>query len=289
MTTGEIRREALQKFILGLSDQQLVTGLAILITGYSERCSITAYHFTIVSALAWLSSTTHLSTLAVLQDYLIHHPIVKTWRTIGMLCMLGMLFYALLITQLYYSDYKMPIQCIFNNTPWGQNTDGEGTATFIFFDFGIPLFLLFAYGNSIVPLYSRHAKVGLLGWVAESLRGFWDLKPRPSNISRLRTGLASGFRNRMSPRSCLYFSLFFFSEYLDSFLWQITWLFFGNVFGITQIYCYRWANRPAVHGDENSMGFGQIVPLLLIALPILAAGEVLYGILLRSQDSFFVD
>lgn len=61
-TARKRRQDALRRFVLALSDQQLVTGLAILIAGYIKRCSMSQYHFNIVKALAWFSSTIHLST-----------------------------------------------------------------------------------------------------------------------------------------------------------------------------------------------------------------------------------
>lgn len=63
---NEKLEEALEKFILALSDQQLVTGLALLITGF-QKCDISVYSFTVVTGLAWFSCTTHLSTLLLLQ------------------------------------------------------------------------------------------------------------------------------------------------------------------------------------------------------------------------------
>jgi hypothetical protein len=68
------RREGYQDFILVLSDQQLVTGLAILVAGFMI-CDISLYSFTIVSAVAWFSSTTHLSSLAVLKGYVGPGPV----------------------------------------------------------------------------------------------------------------------------------------------------------------------------------------------------------------------
>jgi len=63
---NEKLEEALEKFILTLSDQQLVTGLALLITGF-QKCDISVYSFTVVTGLTWFSCTTHLSTLLLLQ------------------------------------------------------------------------------------------------------------------------------------------------------------------------------------------------------------------------------
>jgi len=59
-------REAFENLILAFSDQQLVTGLAILIAAYCKG-DITIYSFQVASALAWFSSTIHLATLVVLR------------------------------------------------------------------------------------------------------------------------------------------------------------------------------------------------------------------------------
>jgi proteasome lid subunit RPN8/RPN11 len=57
-----------------LSDQQLITGASILIIGYMKHCTITQYHFYIVSLLGWISFTTHQPTVTILQKYLIARP-----------------------------------------------------------------------------------------------------------------------------------------------------------------------------------------------------------------------
>jgi hypothetical protein len=63
------RKEAVEEFIVTLSDQQLVTGLAILIAGF-VKCDISVYSFENVSAIAWFSCTTHLATLTILKRYI---------------------------------------------------------------------------------------------------------------------------------------------------------------------------------------------------------------------------
>ena len=67
------RREALKKFILTLSDQQLVTGIAILMACFANWCRTSVYELNIVVSLAWFSSATHLATLDVLRDYFQHN------------------------------------------------------------------------------------------------------------------------------------------------------------------------------------------------------------------------
>jgi len=69
-------------------------------------------------------------------------------------------------------------------------------------------------------------------------------------------------------------------EIKESFLGDIIGLGFINVLGVLGIIIARWFSSVQVEGDENEMGFGQIVPLVLLGLPILAVVEVHSGILL---------
>ena len=52
--------------ILSFSDQQLVTGFALLLSIYVKG-DITVYTFRVAATVAWFSSTTHLATLVVLR------------------------------------------------------------------------------------------------------------------------------------------------------------------------------------------------------------------------------
>jgi hypothetical protein len=65
--------------------------------------------------------------------------------------------------------------------------------------------------------------------------------------------------------------------YLESFVWQIVWLIFGLSYGIAQLVNIRWQYTPSLAPGVGVMDFGQIVPLLLLVLPGLAAGEAYYG------------
>ena len=72
-----------------------------------------------------------------------------------------------------------------------------------------------------------------------------------------------------------------YSEFLDSFLWEILWLFFGNFYGIRQLFWARKYVRRFVYiknaDDEDSWGFGQLLALFLLVLSALAAAEAYRG------------
>ncbi|KAF5595977.1 hypothetical protein FPCIR_4243 [Fusarium pseudocircinatum] len=63
-----------------------------------------------------------------------------------------------------------------------------------------------------------------------------------------------------------------FHQCRGSFVWRLCWLWSGNVYGIVTIFTSR-AVTTGMSGNPNQMGFGQVVPLTLLALPIFAAME----------------
>ena len=59
-------QEGFEAVILAFSDQQLVTGFALLLSIYIKG-DITVYTFRVATTVAWFSSTTHLATLVALR------------------------------------------------------------------------------------------------------------------------------------------------------------------------------------------------------------------------------
>jgi hypothetical protein len=76
----------LQHAILVLSDQQIVTGIAIMATDFVGLRSgeTNVYHYQIVLYLAWLSSSVRLSALTFLRPFMESHTAVRSWRLVGM-------------------------------------------------------------------------------------------------------------------------------------------------------------------------------------------------------------
>lgn len=108
---------AIRRGVLMFSDQQVVTGIAILSAGYSQlHCGLSSYHWEIVVYLAWFSSLTHLTTLTVLCQYFRDNPLIRTWRVAFMLATVTLLGIALLPT--VNSDWGftpgVPAQCFFD-------------------------------------------------------------------------------------------------------------------------------------------------------------------------------
>ena len=93
------RVSTLRKAVLMFSDQQLVTGIALLVGGFSQlRDGLDAYHWQILVYLVWFSSLTHLTTLTVLRQYFRDNSTIRLWRAVFMLIIVVMLDIALVPT-----------------------------------------------------------------------------------------------------------------------------------------------------------------------------------------------
>lgn len=93
-----------------MSDFQLVTGLSIMISGYTQlRCGLSVYHWRKIIQLAWFSSITHFCCLTFLRRYFIHHKRAQIWRIPAMCTLVILLTFALIPTARYswYFDGSM--------------------------------------------------------------------------------------------------------------------------------------------------------------------------------------
>ncbi|KAK0507288.1 hypothetical protein JMJ35_010326 [Cladonia borealis] len=279
----ERRSKGLEKFILALSDQQLVTGLAVLIAGFVSPCSMSIYHFNIIAALGWFSSMTHLSTLAVLRVYFIEHPRLRTWRVVAMLFVLVLLIIARVVTLASTLDNSLPVRCAFTHGS-SRNLGYLSVVSIV----GIMAFLVPTYSSSIVEqdkfrrkLTERQQYVGreLVKIVIESskkTRAEQGVLLRSLNERRRYSALYDAVKSRKVASEDI--GIHIIREIIYSFLGDIMSLYFGVALGITQVIVSR-INEPSagVVGSQNDINFGQLVPLLLMLLPLFAAGEVFFG------------
>lgn len=298
----ERRCKALEKFILALSDQQLVTGLAVLIAGSVSPCSMSLYHFNIIAALGWFSSTVHLSTLAVLREYFIEHPKIRNWRVGAMLLVLALLIIAQVFSGGTRLGDSLPVACAF--IPGSSNPlvflDIFSTAIII-------TFLIVTYSNRIVRLYITDPEWSVQEWFVDAVLRLFKKSPRlsickilieSSNKNKVEQGvlwrsvkerrrysiyyniwkrrrLAWPLSKHMKPESA---KPHVTAELKYSFLGDLLTLQFGVTFGITQVIVSRvYEPRGGIVGSQNEIDFGQLVPLLLMLLPLLAAGEAFFG------------
>ncbi|KAH8670145.1 hypothetical protein BGZ60DRAFT_29445 [Tricladium varicosporioides] len=83
---------ALRATIVSFSDQQVITGISIIIGGLSQlNAGISVYHWLSVVNLAWFSTITHLITLTVLREEFQKNMPIKILRITGMAVLITML------------------------------------------------------------------------------------------------------------------------------------------------------------------------------------------------------
>ena len=165
-TPSEKWIKAVESAVLALSDQQIVTGLAILVSAYSQfQCGLAVYHWQVTVDLAWFSSITHLTTLTCLRTYLQQRGALKLLRVVFMTITAVILACALGSTGFLSTggvNINLPAQCLYNPgimTVLIQNSDVNQVQlydyAYIAFTF---LFLAFSYLTRIAHLYPTTLK-----------------------------------------------------------------------------------------------------------------------------------
>ena len=294
------RKDSLERFVLSLSDQQLVTGLAVLIAGYSQTGSMSAYHFNIVASLAWFSSATHLATLAVLKTYFREHTTVRNWRVIIMLVMLPMLAVAQ-VPGWADKDNSVPVFCCYRDLGSGDMLTASA----------VMVFLIITYAEGIARLYSRDIDWNILDAFVDGVIRAWSnffFQGRHSERSYLRTALRNQPPGSPSSRSSAAtlrverekgrfsrfelelktnhsrirsytLAIFFMDrEFAFSFSVTLALLLVDLTYGLVQVFNYRAATpHGGIDGNQDEISFGQLVPLLLLLLPLFTVGEIHSG------------
>lgn len=116
-------KDVLEKVTLAFSDQQVITGLALLLAGFSQlSCNgINAYHWQTMIFTVWFSSLTHIATLATLRDYFQkQNKKARFGRVILMSATLGLLLAALFPTaNIYFQALPgVPAQCFYHTSEY---------------------------------------------------------------------------------------------------------------------------------------------------------------------------
>lgn len=260
----------MERFVLGFSDQQLVTGLAILLVAFTRIPStnghISYYHFKLVTDLAWFASNTHQTTLLVLRKYLRAHLALSLPRAIGMLVMGCCLLSATFIVA---GDDKgvlsCPVECVLSDTKRSKFRGGALLSSF--------LLLFWGYSVALIPLFEWSWSFWLL--VEKSISGVYRrLSPRPRLPFHLLSSSAKLWR-------AIYISGGLYGQLVGVMLTPIACAVF-NVFyfgvGLFSLILDRSQGQALMKGqNEDQFDFGQLVPLLLMALPFLSAIEAYYG------------
>ncbi|KAL4880761.1 hypothetical protein BJY04DRAFT_218918 [Aspergillus karnatakaensis] len=298
------RIRAYQSFMLSVSDQILASELAILIATFANYGDITLYSVDVVIALGLLASTVHLAMMPLLVGGMRGHHIIKASRSITIVIAAGMLV-VLLIFQL--SDTWRNREHVYFRCALGDY-QVDVKQNWPFYGMDLIVVVLLAYGNyEVIRLlypgrkgHSSSCKDGGGGSVVDDDHDDGKIStaaspgrstqppspsysPNPESAIRglwARHEARSIVQKQLSPRKQRLHALriaegWAFHECEDSFLWRILWLLSANVYGVINVFETRSATA-GMSGERDKMGYGQIVPLVLLVLPAFAAMQSIY-------------
>jgi len=237
-------------FLIGLSDQQLLTGIAIIIVGFIYHCDprLQSRHFWVVFDLSYLSAVTHLASLRGLRSYLHTYPRYKHLRVALMLSNYIMLLAASVLTFGNYDNvlHTCSIQCTFNsfNVNNGFGVSGIHAVEMVLLTLGTVW--------QIHPLYASPQQLSM----------------RHDMIVNVLTGRPMIDGRKTPPWRAVLLVLLYPPALL---VWMLLAVMWG--LGLSRLLNDRQWALP----EENLWGFGQVLPMLLLALPLFTVGEVWHG------------
>lgn len=255
----------------------MLSGYANLDPGTGEQRALSAYHWQILTYLAWMSSNVHLTTLSILRGWLRQNRVLLWCRIGGMTVLLGLMIGALVpilsinwawaVQSRYESDrgFGVPARCFWRYAGrGGLNVDTP---------FSLAL-LIGSYIWKIGQLFDT-SRYKFRKWCRSS--GEWGLEMMAKSF--LNKGTKTNFRNRASFRAItlIYVPFMAVCEFLESFLASLWLLSIGLVWGSIQVFHQRGQAPAPVRTSESTWGFGQLLPLLPLLQPIVAIMEHSYG------------
>jgi hypothetical protein len=236
-------RKVLERLIIALADQQLVTGFAILITGWIVyRDHLDGAHFTLVIYLSSVSSTSHLAAVITLRQYFHDNFLLAQLRLFCVVLFATMLAFAMLKS-------STAVEWLLCAGAYYINHINRLAA-------------------SLERLYDRMV---LTGRCVSRPLSFVPYRFSAKSDARLR-------KYAVYARAMIRYLIFLTPG--SVFLLQILFACISVALVLAQKFS---PGDPDSHvcslnsTDENKMGYGQILAFLLLGLPLIAAIEAFNG------------
>jgi hypothetical protein len=309
LRAGEKTEKALQKAILLLSDQQLITGASICIVGLARLCVITQYHFNTILNLCLAASAAHSMTFSFVATYIKQNVFFRTWRAIAML-LFGMLLvgvWTVTGSRNWLEVYGLPALCGYKNIRQGFGGPALTSLVILYWflirGWAYALTVLFpglVAAESVLLILSTTfwaAKVcGFLQWGCK--KSACQLKYEHERLLETLEVLENSHLSLflrivrlISPCVlqgiwsflcgvvlALFIIIYAASQVWASFAFALSWTcitFIGSVRIVASFRATAVAN--GMNGSENQWSFGQQLPLLMLILPAFAMAEFFFG------------
>ncbi|RSL71586.1 hypothetical protein CEP54_001267 [Fusarium duplospermum] len=291
------RIAAFESFIKALSDQQLFTGLALTVAIYLLRygvngldAKVSAYSYCLAVQIALLSCFVHLSAVTILRDHLEKFKRLRNARILVMLITIRCLIPQLVLTQLI--DSGLTLRCALDPettdlylVSWTNEiynyAEGYYHQTIFLATVSILWIIIWSYLRRLLELLSplfRDSPERFSAVVFHWLSG-WPSTNKQEKLERK----ASAYIEEQSLEVPAYGPLKFCGtllsviifEFPRSFMAEIIWLLFYTTYALCQILFFIfWGPEPGRSPVSFSLGFGQILPMVLLGLPVLSALEL---------------
>ena len=288
------RTQIIVGFVTVLSDQQLITGVAILIAGLASRCRITFYEFNIVTFLAYFATFTHALSLGVLNSHLFERKLVRNCRvafTVGFLVIFTFSFIintvsndfdeVIVKTKLNFGNV---LQCVFEAKRYGKSIH------FDLFDSTVIIGLVLVNHTMAIANLFFKPEPDSLGVLNRScytrclqFKGF-SKEDASTIINKAEAKYYAWLFPPAATTEETNISIwFFFDRYYESYLSNVPGIVLGMTYGTGNVVLAVWYGGLKPANNLHILGFGQIVPIVLLALTLLAAVEVMNGKHIRSK------
>ena len=276
-----------------MGDTQIITSVAILLSGYVQLpCGLSTYYWGMIVNLAWFSALTHLATLTSLRYYFMERPAMSFWRVLFMGITFILLSSALYPTGYVPQNYNVgydyiltsqdfehflssPALCLMSGQGRAELTDNlfsasnaDHTESKIDPPFNKTLisisltYLMVSYVTRVIRL-SRSAAEKTNSWLRVIPIKFLCRADSAARILSFRCRiLCSIFRGFLLICIALAEAVY---EIGNSVLWEISWLAAALIWGTFRLLQHR--QHPYLVG-QNTWGFGQVLTLMLSALPL---------------------
>jgi hypothetical protein len=274
----------LYSLLVAISDQQAVVGIALLAAAIHsfEKQSITVYHFNIIMDMAWFSSNVHLLTLCILRSFLesprlsnvlsvsrSHGPLQRLLRIMAMVVLACLLLYCSSVAG--FEGWDSAVNCSAQCITKGKRRGAPHRQMIITY-----IFIVQSYTVQIVrvtPSIQRFFANHLMPWIEQldnKARGRKEEDDGASTKSRLQKPVEVFYEGIRKTAIVLFY---FFTSDFEFMIEMIAWYALGLYWTFTDRKAGRRHMNLLEVSKENHIGFGQLVPLLLIVMATLAAME----------------
>lgn len=285
---------AIEKFILSLSDQQLVTGISLIIANYLIRFGVaelnqrvSAYSYVIAVHLALLSCVIHLSSLTILRDHFDAHTRLRSFRICLILPAIGFLLPQLVLAQ--DIDSSVTLSCgldLLHSQP--SYWDPE-IFNFPIFLQTVTILIMIAGGyiRRVIEVYFPLFRKAPDVWTARVCSKFIGYpEQRDIDLFMARSCEAQitsaarliDFRGPRKQKPTMAIAGILVAELRRSFFTEIVWLLFYTTYSLCNlIYFFLWGGTADQSRVTFTPSFGQILPLMLLAATGLSITEAFGG------------